>query len=362
MPIRKKLSKINVEGYKSIKSLSIGLEDINILIGQNGAGKSNFISTFKLLRNVIEQRLQYYVSKNGGANNILYYGAKETKEITFNFDFEPNHYKLVLEPSTEDNLFIKEEFTAYDWSGQPYSSKIADGELESSLKLKAKVKGGMHAHVYSTISSWRVYHFHDTSDSSPIKNTSLISDNIYLFEDGANISAFLFFLKIRHQEYYQRIVKTIQLVIPFFDDFVLRPMIVNEENIRLEWKDKFKDNVFGPSALSDGSLRFICLATLLLQPELPDLIILDEPELGLHPTAITILCGLLKKASARSQIIVSTQSVNLVNEFSANDIIVVDKKQEESTFKRLHNKDLQDWLGEYNIGELWEKNVIGGKP
>lgn len=164
------------------------------------------------------------------------------------------------------------------------------------------------------------------------------------------------------KDYYERIVKTIQLVIPFFKDFVLRPDSINSDIIRLEWQDKYSDKTFTATALSDGSLRFICMATLLLQHTLPKLIILDEPELGLHPSAIVVLAGLLKKASTRSQVIVSTQSVNLVNEFEAENIIVAETRNGASNFKRLDPEKLQDWLNEYSLGDIWEKNIIGGMP
>jgi predicted ATPase len=169
-------------------------------------------------------------------------------------------------------------------------------------------------------------------------------------------------MKNTEEVYYERIVKTIQLVVPFFRDFNLIPNPLNEENIRLEWNDKFSDRTFTANQLSDGTLRFICMATLLLQSNLPKMILLDEPELGLHPSAITILAGLLRKAAKRTQVIISTQSVSLVNEFDAEDIIVVEKNEAETIFRRLESEILESWLDTYSLGDLWDKNIIGGKP
>jgi predicted ATPase len=357
------LQNIKVKGYKSIKDLNLAIEKLNVLIGQNGAGKSNFISLFKFLRNIIEERLQNNVLKAGGAEAFLFYGAKQTKYIEISLDFSPNIYEVTLQPTDNDSLFITNEYCGY-WNKaypQPYLDIIGDSTLESSLK-KVKRSFKIAEYVYDVLKEWRVYHFHDTGETAGIKKYNPVSYNRYLFEDASNLAAFLYLMKTTDEVHYGRIVKTIQLVIPFFNDFELRPNPSNPEIIRLEWSDKNSDRIFDASAFSDGSLRFICLATLLLQPKMPKMVLLDEPELGLHPSAISVLAGLLRKASVRSQVIVSTQSVNLVNEFEPEDIIVVDREHNASVFHRLDNHKFEKWLEEYSMGDLWEKNVIGGRP
>jgi predicted ATPase len=361
-----KLRKVVIKGYKSIKDISLDITDMNVLIGQNGAGKSNFISVFKLLRNIIEERLQYTVQKQGGAESLLHYGSKETKRISLGVDFNPNMYQIDLVVSQNDSLFIEKEMCYFDtgYNINPYRENINNaGATESALiEYTKKYKHGVGVHVYKVMKEWRVYHFHDTSETAGVKKYCSIIDNLFLFEDASNLAAFLYIMRETENEYYERIVKTIQLVIPFFKDFSLRPNPLNSETIRLEWQDKFSDKIFSPHEFSDGSLRFICMATLLLQKKMPKLILLDEPELGLHPSAVTILAGLLKKASKRSQVIVSTQSVNLVNEFDGEDIIVSERNNGATIFNRLDPERLESWLNEYSLGELWDKNIIGGKP
>lgn len=358
----KQLRSIEIKGYKSIRHQIVELNKMNVLIGQNGAGKSNFISAFKFLRNIIEGRLKN-TSVKTGAENILYYGSKETKDIFLALDFRPNVYDITLQPSENDSLFVSVEQCGFWGSGykEPYLEIVALNEEESQLSKMTKKKA-IAEHVFGVLKEWRVYHFHDTSESAGVKKYGSMADNKVLFEDASNLAAFLYLLKRTEERHYERIVKTIQLVIPFFKDFVLGPNPLNEENIRLEWCDNFSDKTFTANQLSDGSLRFICMATLLLQPNLPKVILLDEPELGLHPTAITILAGLLKKASNRAQVIISTQSVSLVNEFDSEDIIVVEKEDAETVFKRLDHEILETWLDNYSLGDLWDKNVIGGKP
>jgi predicted ATPase len=212
--------------------------------------------------------------------------------------------------------------------------------------------------------SWRVYHFHDTSGSALVKQIHNINDNEYLRDDARNLAAFLLRLKNHHKAHYERIVKAIRPVAPFFGDFHLRPTVDNPEKIQLEWTEQGRDEPFSASALSDGTLRFICLAVVLLQPEnfMPAAILVDEPELGLHPFAIGVLAGLMKSAAQKHQLIISTQSVELVNEFDAKDLIVVDRRNDASVFRRPDAGALAEWLTEYSLGELWKKNLLGGRP
>jgi len=242
--------------------------------------------------------------------------------------------------------------------------RAASGHFESYAE-EQKYKTRIYNFVVPAMRGWLVYHFHDTSSSAKVKQVHGINDNIHLKEDASNLAAFLYRLKLQHETHYKRIVKTIQLVAPFFGDFILRPTIANSEMIQLEWFERDQDTPFTASALSDGTLRFICLATVLLQPDdlCPATILIDEPELGLHPYAITVLGSLIRSAAEKHQLIISTQSVELLNQFKAEDIIVVDKKVGASTFKRLNPEELTSWLEEdYSLGDLWTKNLLGGRP
>ena len=139
--------------------------------------------------------------------------------------------------------------------------------------------------------------------------------------------------------------------------------LLNEAEQALLQIHESPDKYFAAKDLSDGSIRFIALATLLLQPTLPKVIIIDEPELGLHPVAIAKLCSMIKSASERGcQIIISTQSADLISHFNACDVITVDRKDGQSVFNRLDNESLQQWLQDYSLGELWTKSIIHGQP
>ncbi len=355
----RRLNHIKVSGFKSIRTLDLKLNSLNVLIGANGAGKSNFIQIFGFIRHMVNERLQFYVEQKGGADKILYYGSKETDALEVSIDIAPNHYAFKLVPAQGDRLIFEYENCSFDYYS--YDRNINVRLNESDLALKAK-GNGVAKYVFEILSGWQVYHFHDTSDTAKIKKTNRKRDSEYLFEDASNLAAFLWGMQETNPKHYERIVKTVQLVIPFFKDFNFYGIGEKKDTVLLEWKDKYSDMPFTADDLSDGSLRFICLATLLLQPNVPSLILLDEPELGLHPAAINILTGLLKKAASRAQVIVSTQSIGLVNDLEPEDIIVVDRKEGESVFTRLDATQLAYWLNEYSMGEIWEKNIIGGRP
>jgi len=361
---------IKVSNFKSIRELNLELNNLNILIGANGAGKSNFINIFKFLNNLVNKNLQVYVKQSGGADQILHFGRKNSNELDIELWFESNNkksngYKCSLIPTNDDTLIFLEEkayFHNRNLYQNPYETNLGSGHTES--RLADYITTPVVNYVFSDIKSWRIYHFHDTSDSAKVKQTGPINDNMYLKPDASNLAAFLYYLKEARESYYKNIIEVIRLAAPFFDDFILRPNPLNPETIRLEWKEKGSDTYFNAHTLSDGTLRFICLATLFLQPEdhFPSSILLDEPELGLHPFAITLLVNLILSASHNVQVIVSTQSVTLVNQFSPEDIIVVDRDNGESVFRRLPPEEIEKWTDDYGLGDLWEKNIIGGRP
>ena len=352
------LSSLLIEGYKSIEHCELQMGSLNVLIGANGAGKSNFISFFRLIATLLDQRLQSLVSKAGGPDAMLHFGRKKTPHLKGELFFGNNGYKFELEPTNDNRMMFSREAL---WRNVNGDNGVSSGHFESRAEEHhSKIKQD----TLPIMRRWRVYHFHDTSESARVKQIHRINDNDYLREDGANLAAFLFRLQKNHPAHYKRIVKSIQMVAPFFGDFYLRATPDNPDTIQLEWTEKDQDIPFKANELSDGSLRFILLATVLLQPEeyKPSAIIVDEPELGLHPYAITVLAALIKSASHEHQLIISTQSVELVNEFDAEDLIVVDKKGGASTFKRLEADSLDEWLNDYSLGELWTKNVLGGRP
>jgi len=353
------LCNIKIKGFKSIKECDLDLNNINVLIGSNGAGKSNFISAFNLLNHILTQELSLYVGRNG-VNSLLYNGRKATDSIFMEFHFNQDFYSFELIPTDDNRMIFKNE--CFGNEKHLNTLTIPTGKQESVLKDGNDV-------LYNIIISlkknlFRVYHFHDTGANSRIKAEHNISNCKILQWDASNLAAFLYRLKDNYISDYQNIIEAVQLIAPYFKDFELEPNENNKEQIVLRWQQKGCDDIFNASQISDGTLRFICLATLLLQPEelQPTTIIVDEPELGLHPFAITVFAEMVKKAATQKQIILSTQSVELLNQFDTEDVIVVDRGDNGSEFKRLNSDELADWLeNDYTLGELWNKNVLGGR-
>lgn len=363
MPLQNdQLSKIKISGYKSIKSCDIKFKKVNVLIGSNGAGKSNFISAFTLLQNLLRKNLQMFVARSG-MNALFYNGRKTTEEIAFEVFFGQNSYGFNLLPSDDNRLIFRKEYFAYHGQFEN-ESNVARGHREAEWQSGAGNQIDQYVVPILAKQNWRVYHFHDTGRSAAVKQEHNLANNRVLMSDASNLAAFLYRLCKNHEKSYTEIVNTIRLIAPYFDDFVLNPQEENPDLIILKWQQRNCEDVFNASQLSDGTLRFICLTTLLLQPhELqPGTIIVDEPELGLHPYAITIFAEMVKQLSDEKQIIISTQSVEILNEFDAEDVIVVDRSDQGSVFKRLDEASLAVWLEEdYALGDLWKKNILGGR-
>ena len=360
------IESITIEGFKSIAFMPrLALGPINVVIGANGSGRSNFIGVFAFLREIREGRLREYVTVAGGAEKVLHFGSKTTEEIYIEVSFARgmNHrYELKLRPTADDGLYPSEE-RAHERKGDieygtaflPVNQGREAGISDDRNVLPEAQK------VQEYLGSWQLYHLEDTS---AIRKTAKVDDDRFLRPDGSNLPAFLYYLRERHTNSYSLIVRTVQRIAPFFDGFRLDPLQLKPDDIKLEWRHKRSDQYFDASSLSDGTLRFIALATLFLQPEKhrPSVILVDEPELGLHPYAIEILASLVRQASVTTQVILGTQSSLLLDYFEPGDVLVANRVDGGTDITRLECSKLAKWLEDYSLGQLWEKNELGGQP
>ena len=370
--VRNTLEAVTIKGFKTINALeAFEPKRLTVLIGANGAGKSNFISFFRMLSWALvrENNLALHVAQQGGASALLHDGPETTQEIQVELamvnEKGRNEYVFCLCFAAGDTLVFAHERYRFVCSGRTPEYWKETGVGHKSPQLLARACNDTTADVIGRIlSSIKVYQFHNTSHTARMRNKWNI-DNIdkpgWLREDAGNIAQLLLRLRQREPVYYQRIVETLRLVLPFFQDFVLEP---DYGNVMLCWRECNCDRVFNAAQASDGMLRTIALVTLLLQPpqNLPNVLILDEPELGLHPYAINVVGELISAAAQTVQVIVATQSTLLIDSFEPQDVVVVERDGRASSFKRLEAEPLSEWLQEYSTSELWEKNVVGGTP
>lgn len=362
------IERVDIRNYKSIRSAKVELKAVNVLIGSNGVGKSNFISFFELSKAIFQQRFGSYTMDHGGIDNLLHKGRKVSGQIVGLIDFEnTNAFEFVLRPKQSSAGYIAQIADYFNGRHenqkmyQSWNRRVWDiNSDESSLISSPEWRAG---YLKAYLKSFTVYHFHDTSASSPMRGMCKLGDNDFLRDNGSNLAAYLYFLQQTDRKSFDLIEATVRSIAPYFKCFDLKPDRNLADQISLEWQEVESDMYLNGYSFSDGTIRFIALATLLLQSKLPRVIIIDEPELGLHPAAINKFAAMVKRASASCQVILSTQSANLVNCFEPDDIIVVDRDEGQTVFKRLDPKNLSVWLDEYDysLSDVWEKNLIGGQ-
>lgn len=369
---------ITIQGFRSVRHAErLKLGRINVLVGANGSGKSNLFHALALLQAVSRGHLQRYVRRSGGAEWLLHFGAEETDRIAIEVACADSgikaRYRVELAPGGDDTLHVRGEQMHSAEPGGPGPSRMPPvwsenpDRRESGLFASPAAERPAGAEqLREHLSGWSLYHFNNAGPRSPLRSASQLHDNRALRPDGSNLAAFLYLLRAKHESSYRSVLRAVQLIAPFFEDFALEPEEQNKETLRFEWKPVGSDAVFGADALSDASFRFIALATLLLQPEKlrPSAILVDEPELGLHPAAITLLASLIRQASVKAQIILATQSSLLLDHFLPEDVLVADRVNGKTRFTRCADdaERLKPWLEDYSLGQLWQMNEIGGRP
>lgn len=354
------MDRITVKGYKSFKDTNFELKNLNLLIGSNGAGKSNFLSMFEMLGRLYNQQLTNYVVTKGGVDKFLYHGRKETDHIEIKLYQGSNSYALNL-LEADGRFIVASERLGYHFHNGWDETEISQFVNEAQIKTYQGQKRGDYIRGY--LSQIRKFHFHDTGFRSPFSSEChIINDAQVLYEHGENLAPILFRISQENPHVYRRIIQVIQSVAPYFGDFYFSPSPA--DSMRLLWQDKFSTMIYGPNDLSDGTIRFIALVVLFMQPWLPRVIIIDEPELGLHPVAIQKLAGLIKIASQQdSQIIIATQSAELISNFEPEDVVTVTQIEGATQLHRLSSEELAHWLDDYTLGDLWKQNILkGGQP
>lgn len=370
MSITAHIDHVRIKGFRSLADVKLSrIPNAAVLIGANGSGKSNFIRFFEMLSWMLRSRqLAEFVERQGGADDQLHGGNRHTSrieaEIRLRTERGSNDYRFMLSYAHPDRFIFTDE--AYRFNRKEFSTE-ADWQSLGSTHLEAKIVETAQSNktaniIVNLLRNCAVYQFHDTSDTSYFKQRWDREENNQLRSHGGNLAAVLHRLEREDIKRYELICQHIARILPAFDRFEIEE---SYGRVFLRWKAKGTDKTFGAHLTSDGSLRFFALVTLLnLPPEmLPDVLLLDEPELGLHPAAIALIGDMIKALAEERQIIVATQSPLLVDAFGLEEIFVLDLHEGRTKFRKLTPDDYRVWLDDnFTPGELWQKNLIGGRP
>ncbi len=372
-----RLESVRIRGFRSLADVELSnLGAASVLIGSNGSGKSNFMRFFELLSWMLRSRaLGEFVQRHGGADDQLFGGNGVTPrmeaEVALRTEAGRNDYRFTLTHAHPDRFIFTEE--AFRFSQQSRAREARWQHLGSGHR-EAGIVDAAHASsspdidpttarvIVHLLRNCAVYQFHDTSDKSSFKKRWEVEDNDRLRTHGGNLAAVLHRLEEEDVRRFELVCRHIARVLPVFDRFQIDE---SYGRVMLRWKAKGREKTFGAHLTSDGSLRFFALVTLLNLPRemLPNVLFLDEPELGLHPVAIALIGNMIKALAREVQIIVATQSPLLVDVFDLDEIVVLDLQDGRTTFRRLDTGAYRHWLDEsFTPGELWQKNLLGGRP
>ena len=371
------IDRVRIQGFRSLADVELlRIPKATVLIGANGSGKSNFIRFFEMMSWMLRsRRLAEFIERQGGADDQLFGSSKLSPRmaatVTMRTETGWNDYQFTLVHAHPDRFIFTEEAFRFTRMGLDTAAKwqyLGSGHLEAKLVEAAADAGESDVNtttarvIVNLLRNCAVYQFHDTSDTSDFKKKWDVEDNNQLRSHGGNLAAVLHRLEREDIKRFELICQQIGRILPVFDRFQIEE---NYGKVSLRWKAKGTDKTFGAHLTSDGSLRFFALVTLLNTPPemLPDVLLLDEPELGLHPAAVTLIGGMIKALAEARQIIVATQSPLLVDAFGLDEIFVLDLKEGRTELRKLVPDDYRVWLEDsFTSGELWQKNLLGGRP
>ena len=371
-----RIESVRIEGFRSLAGIEVcDLPRAAVLIGANGSGKSNLVRFFEMVSWMIGAgRLSEFVQRQGGADDQLFGGSKVSPlmeaELTMRTDRGRNDYRFTLTYAHPDRFIFTDEafrFSRSDRSTEAQWSHLGSGHSEARIVEAAQQTESADFNpvtarvLVSLLRRCSVYQFHDTSDDSRLKKNWDAEDNAYLRSDGGNLAAVLLRLKEQEIQRFEWICACIRRVLPIFDRFEIEERY---GRVMLRWKAKGMDKSIGAHLTSDGSLRFFALVTLLNLPSemLPDVLLLDEPELGLHPAAVALIGDMIKALATERQIMAATQSPLLVDAFDIDEILVLEMQDGKTNAHRYDEKQYREWLEDYTTGEIWQKNLLGGRP
>lgn len=393
-----RLTELSCWGFRSYPDRdmvrALTMTPLSVLIGPNSSGKSNLLDMLLLISEAADQKLSDGVRRRNGMRSILWQnGAKEfgwelvlAAEGAFAAEEGPLHYRVVVRPRGESPSIALEEVAVEAKSG----TRVLLSAMNGAVRLRAEGKPQLGPETpltsdselaisqirdpqnYPTLSrlrdylaSWAIYREFLTDEQSKMRQPQVASADTQLQPHGENLIAVLHQINNRTQyrPYNTGIRELLRLAFEDFEELYFPAEPGASGKIGLAWKDRSLSGDLDVSQLSDGMLRFLALSTLLAAPDLPPLVCVDEPEIGLHPALLHLVAGMAEKASARTQVILTTHSTQLINSLSRPEYVtVVERDKGATTLRRLDAGKLGAWLRDFTLGELWLQGEIGGRP
>ena len=369
--VLERIESVHIKGFRSLADVRLDrIPNPMVLLGTNGAGKSNVLRFFEMLKEMAHLRLGEFTLRQGGSDDQLFGGARLTQRIEATVFFRTtlgrSRVMFVLQHAHPDQMTITgEQFRSLDpedsendavylFFDQPvgYESAFVQESGSSTADMRLRKAAGLLADCAH-------YQFHDTSDCAPVKTRWDVEDNHRLLGHGGNLASVLLSLQKNEARRFDLICKQIALVVPDFNGF---QNVEHYGKTILRWRSKATGKTIGAHLTSDGSLRCFQLVTLLNLPDalLPRIVLLDEPELGLHPAAVALISQMVKSLAGRRQVIVATQSPHFVDAFGLKEVVVLELRDGRTEATKPDPSRFSRLLKDYSTGELWWKGVLGG--
>ncbi len=388
---------VRIQGFRSLREVDLALSPLSVLIGPNGSGKSNFMDLLSLMGEASYGHLADGIASRGGFDNVSFKGDPGDIYVEFRFPPEgvfqeeraPVKFRIHLrrvgslpkvwfeqvEKAPDEHHRNPLQLMRRDKDGCEFRSiktrmteELEEKALESESELaifqvKDQDKYPAPYKLLRMLQEWTFYRDIEVGPAAPIRQPSILRPTVRLASDGSNLASVLYSIQQQHPATWKEIEEILETVYPDFHSITFPPE-GGDGKVVLRWWERPYERKTGFSAnlLSDGTLKLLCLIAILKSPDPPPLICMDEPEVGLHPDWVKLVAELLQSASSRTQVIVASHSPQLVSKLDPNEIVVVEKEQGETCVQRLSEEELEKWMQQYQIGDLWLAGHFGGRP
>jgi predicted ATPase len=399
---------IKIERFRTFKKVELEMPRLAVLIGPNGGGKSNLLDLLMLMAEAGRGELAVGVNKRGGFRNIAFgfdsshevrvefrfrealgqvsqtltlpmseAPEKEALDIRFrvglrglgvNFRVSEEHLRVESPDGPADGLEIDRDERGTEFRKRIESipmfeeQKLVESVELAIFQVRDKDKYEESWAVLRQFQGMVFYRDIDVGPESPVRQPALVTTGIRLSPDGRNLSSALYSIQQEYPDVWGEILEILKTAYPGFAKITV-PAGGGDGKVHLRWfEEPYQREGVTANLLSDGTLKLLCLIAILMSPDPPPLICIDEPELGLHPDWIKLVAEMLQSASARTQLIVATHSPQIVAGLDPEQVIVTEKIDGETNLTRLERRDLEKWLKDFNLSDLWLAGHLGGHP